>query len=244
MGYAIPEPEQAGHSVLAATFEYNAWANLKLLDYCDELSDEQLGCSAVGGYGTIRDTLKHMVYAEVDYVTRVNGKEPADPPPWKEFPGFDVLRASVRWANEELLRLARGVEVRYYLVGPHYRSSIEYSDTAVQESAAAYRRIESFVHRVRERVGTPGIGELRPDFVAAMDDDLGTPADLEESARLVREQGRPLPLQEKQRPYLGLRQRLLQPKASATKSCFRTRWITSRSPRSKRAYAERPHPSC
>jgi uncharacterized damage-inducible protein DinB len=110
MGYTIPEPEQAGHSVLAATFEYNAWANLRLLDYCDGLSDEQLDSSAVGGYGTIRDTLKHMVYAEVDYVTRVNGKEPADPPPWKEFPGFDVLRAGVRWANEELLRLALSAE--------------------------------------------------------------------------------------------------------------------------------------
>jgi len=88
---------------------------------------------------------------------------------------------------DALLHRVRGVELRYYLVGPHYRSSIEYSDTAVQESAAAYRRIESFVHRVRERVGTPGIGELRPDFVAAMDDDLGTPGALAAIHGSVRE---------------------------------------------------------
>jgi cysteinyl-tRNA synthetase len=77
-----------------------------------------------------------------------------------------------------LLRRVRGVELRYYLVGPHYRSSIEYSDTALQESVAAYRRIESFVHRVRERVGTPELGDLCPAFVGALDDDLGTPAAL------------------------------------------------------------------
>ena len=61
-------------------------------------------------------------------------------------------------AIDVLLRRVRGVELRYYLVGPHYRSSIEYSDAALQESVAAYRRIESFVHRVRERVGTPRAG--------------------------------------------------------------------------------------
>ena len=59
---------------------------------------------------------------------------------------------------DALLRRVRGVELRYYLVGPHYRSSIEYSDAALQEAVAAYRRIESFVHRVRERIGTPEIG--------------------------------------------------------------------------------------
>jgi cysteinyl-tRNA synthetase len=81
-------------------------------------------------------------------------------------------------ATEALLRRVRGVELRYYLVGPHYRSSIEYSDTALHESVAAYRRIESFVHRVRERIGSPGIGVPGPDFVASMDDDLGTPGAL------------------------------------------------------------------
>ena len=59
---------------------------------------------------------------------------------------------------DALLRRVRGVELRYYLVAPHYRSSIEYSDAALSEAVAAYRRIESFVHRVRERVGAPEPG--------------------------------------------------------------------------------------
>ncbi|GAA1308712.1 cysteine--tRNA ligase [Pseudonocardia xinjiangensis] len=77
-----------------------------------------------------------------------------------------------------LLRRVRGVELRYYLVGPHYRSSIEYSDAALHESVAAYRRIESFIHRVRERIGLPEPGSVCPEFAAAMDDDLGTPGAL------------------------------------------------------------------
>ena len=77
-----------------------------------------------------------------------------------------------------LLKRVRGVELRYYLVAPHYRSAIEYSDPALQESVAAYRRIESFVHRVRERIGAPETGVPTPEFEASLDDDLGTPGAL------------------------------------------------------------------
>ncbi len=79
---------------------------------------------------------------------------------------------------DAVLQRVRGAELRYYLVGPHYRSAIEYSDAALQESVAAYRRIESFVHRVRERVGLPEPGAPSAEFTAAMDDDLGTPGAL------------------------------------------------------------------
>jgi uncharacterized damage-inducible protein DinB len=106
MTYTIPQPEPPGHSVLAATFEYNAWATSKLLDFCASLSDEQLRASTVGGYGSIYATLGHLIYAEVGYVSRVNGKLPANPPPTDRFAGFDVLRDAVQWANEELLKLA------------------------------------------------------------------------------------------------------------------------------------------
>jgi cysteinyl-tRNA synthetase len=65
--------------------------------------------------------------------------------------------------------------VRLYLVQPHYRSTIEYSDDSLAESVAALERIDNFVARATEQVGR---AETRvPDaFVAAMDDDLGTPA--------------------------------------------------------------------
>jgi cysteinyl-tRNA synthetase len=86
-----------------------------------------------------------------------------------------------------LLGKARGVELRYYLVAPHYRSTIEFSDAALREAVAAYRRIESFVHRVAERAGRPEPGELAPAFTAALDDDLGTPGALAAVHGAVRE---------------------------------------------------------
>ncbi|MGH3932321.1 MAG: cysteine--tRNA ligase [Pseudonocardiaceae bacterium] len=76
------------------------------------------------------------------------------------------------------LRRVRAVELRYYLISAHYRSAIEYSDGALQEAVAAYRRIESFVHRVRERCEVPEPTTVGADFASALDDDLGTPAAL------------------------------------------------------------------
>jgi cysteinyl-tRNA synthetase len=77
---------------------------------------------------------------------------------------------------EEMLRKVRAVELRYYLVGPHYRSMIEYSDAALAESVSAYRRIESFLGRVSQRVGVvPSDGVYCADFTVAMDNDFGTP---------------------------------------------------------------------
>src|SRR5690606_5361708 len=47
-----------------------------------------------------------------------------------------------------LLEKARPVELRYYLIQPHYRSTIEYSDEALAEAAQGYRRVEQFLRRV------------------------------------------------------------------------------------------------
>jgi cysteinyl-tRNA synthetase len=71
-----------------------------------------------------------------------------------------------------VLERYRGIELRYYLVAAHYRSHVEFSFEALDEAAAAFRRIESFL----ERAGDAPSGELPQAFADAMDDDLGTPA--------------------------------------------------------------------
>ena len=72
----------------------------------------------------------------------------------------------------------RPVELRYYLGVPHYRSPIDYSDEALREAATAYRRIEGFVQRAVEVVGTGRPKDVPPAFAAAMNDDLNTSAAL------------------------------------------------------------------
>ncbi|EGD55397.1 cysteine--tRNA ligase [Gordonia neofelifaecis] len=86
-----------------------------------------------------------------------------------------------------MLERVRAVELRYYLGSAHYRSMLEYSEGALAEAAAGYRRIESFVHRVADRVGRVDVGEVNDDFAAALDDDLGVPAALAAVHNAVRE---------------------------------------------------------
>ena len=82
-------------------------------------------------------------------------------------------------AIDELLKTVTAPELRYYLVGPHYRSTIDYSPGALAEAATGYQRIEGFLRRAQQRVGEiPANGELAADFVAAMDADLSTPSAL------------------------------------------------------------------
>ncbi|HET7388514.1 MAG TPA: cysteine--tRNA ligase [Nocardioidaceae bacterium] len=94
-----------------------------------------------------------------------------------------------------ILEHTRAIDLRFYLVAAHYRSHVEFSLDALDEAAAGFARIEHFLDRA---YGV--LGETRPsaepfetarpsppqeppvepplcaDFVAAMDDDLGTPA--------------------------------------------------------------------
>lgn len=87
----------------------------------------------------------------------------------------------------KVLTKVRPVELRYYLGSAHYRSMLEYSEAALQEAAAGYRRIESFLHRVAElNAGEIEKGEVTDAFAAAMDDDLGVPAALAEVHNAVR----------------------------------------------------------
>src|SRR5439155_11981549 len=46
---------------LLETFRHNGWANRALLDACRHLSEEQLGATAEGTYGSVLATLQHIV---------------------------------------------------------------------------------------------------------------------------------------------------------------------------------------
>jgi cysteinyl-tRNA synthetase len=88
-----------------------------------------------------------------------------------------------------VLERVRGIELRYYMVSAHYRSHVEFSFEALDDAAAAFRRIESFL----ERAGTTEKSTSYPEaFVAAMDDDLGTPAAIAVIHDRVREGNRRL----------------------------------------------------
>jgi len=79
---------------------------------------------------------------------------------------------------EVILQKVRGIELRWYLGGAHYRSMLEYSEGALAESAVAFGRIENFLKRATEILGkTPAIS-MSAAFTDAMNDDLAVPAGL------------------------------------------------------------------
>ena len=74
----------------------------------------------------------------------------------------------------EVLKRVRGIELRWYLGSAHYRSMLEFSFEALDESATAFRRIENFLLRVKELKGEIE-KVIAPELKAAMDDDLAVP---------------------------------------------------------------------
>jgi cysteinyl-tRNA synthetase len=87
----------------------------------------------------------------------------------------------------ELLKNVRGIELRWYLGSAHYRSMLEFSHAALEESATAFRRIESFLHRSVELLGVQPTPVLSQSFTDAMNDDLAVPtalAGISEALRL------------------------------------------------------------
>ena len=87
----------------------------------------------------------------------------------------------------ELLKTVRGIELRWYLGSAHYRSMLEFSHEALAESATAFRRIEGFLNRATEILGSAPTPLISQGFSDAMNDDLAVPtalAGISEALRL------------------------------------------------------------
>jgi cysteinyl-tRNA synthetase len=75
----------------------------------------------------------------------------------------------------EILKKVRGIELRWYLGTAHYRSMLEFSFEALEESATAFRRIEAFLSRAESVLGTVPELLIADEFASAMNDDLAVP---------------------------------------------------------------------
>jgi uncharacterized damage-inducible protein DinB len=91
---------------LTTLFGHNLWANVRILERCAGLTAEQLDATIAGAYGSIRDTLQHIVTAERSYVSRISTgqpyRRPEDAPPLTLAEMIESVRASgsglIEWA--------------------------------------------------------------------------------------------------------------------------------------------------
>ena len=96
---------------LTTIFSHNLWANLHLFEACAKLTSEQLEATIPGIYGSIQDTLQHIVRAEQSYFSRISTGQPyirqEDAPPFT----FAEMIESIRTTGEGFIEWAAKVQV-------------------------------------------------------------------------------------------------------------------------------------
>jgi len=106
---------------LLAMFRHKTWATLRLIEHCQGLSDEHLDSTTPGTYGTIRETLRHIVDAEEGYLSILTRER---------FPSRAAAEAFVRPPD----RLPDGpvplheLAERITRMGPHWEALAEDTD--------------------------------------------------------------------------------------------------------------------
>jgi uncharacterized damage-inducible protein DinB len=99
--------------LLRFLFQYNLWADLRTLDACSPLTQEQFTQNITSSFSSVRDTVAHLYGAEWVWNERIQGRSPAALLSGSIFPDL----ASVRAKLEEM--------DRYYI---DYVSSLKQKD--------------------------------------------------------------------------------------------------------------------
>jgi uncharacterized damage-inducible protein DinB len=80
---------------LRSLFQYNLWADLRTLDACATLTNEQFTRDLGSSFGSVRDTLAHLYGAEWLWNERILGRAPAGLSPASAFPDLAAVRAKL-----------------------------------------------------------------------------------------------------------------------------------------------------
>ncbi|MEO8456760.1 MAG: DinB family protein [Chloroflexota bacterium] len=100
-------------------FRHNLWANLRLLDNCAQLSDDDLDATVSGTYGSVRNTLVHMSHAEANYLSEFTKTPHNQPTAADPFPGFEKLREYIRTSGQALVDIAKSNPDERVLTGTY-----------------------------------------------------------------------------------------------------------------------------
>jgi uncharacterized damage-inducible protein DinB len=84
---------------LERMYDYHYWANTKLLGVVAQLPPDEFTRSVSGSYGSVRNTLVHILSAEWGWLDRCGGPERGDRLKQEDFPTADSLMQL--WARVE-----------------------------------------------------------------------------------------------------------------------------------------------
>ena len=90
-------------------YDYNAWANRRMLDACAALTPDQFLRDMKSSFASVRDTLAHVYGAEFIWLERWNLRTPAKLPSPNDFPSFESIRASLTEIDRALIEFVAGL---------------------------------------------------------------------------------------------------------------------------------------
>ena len=88
----IREVGEAMNGTLLELYRHKTWATVRLIEHCAGLADEHLDATIPGTYGTIRDTLRHLVDGEEDYFWMLTRERLSEPLPEGPIPLAELAK--------------------------------------------------------------------------------------------------------------------------------------------------------
>jgi uncharacterized damage-inducible protein DinB len=95
--------------ILRQIYDYNFWARDQQLAVCAGLSEEQLSRPLGSSFGSLHDTLKHIVGAEWVWMERIDGRQARSVPWYPEVSSLESLRGRWSLVEAELRRFVAQV---------------------------------------------------------------------------------------------------------------------------------------
>lgn len=93
---------------LSDLLAYNRWANHQYLDALARLNEEQFLRKLGGSFGSIRETLVHLAWAEWLWSERWQGKSPQSRATPERFPTADAVRSYLEDVEQVQARVLEG----------------------------------------------------------------------------------------------------------------------------------------
>jgi uncharacterized damage-inducible protein DinB len=108
---------------LRLLYGYNAWANRRSLDCCAGLSQEQFTRDLGSSFRSVRDTLVHILAAEVIWLERWEGNVTAQLEPADRYPDFDSAHRRMSEVDRDLALFAACLDGEKMASVLHYQTT-------------------------------------------------------------------------------------------------------------------------
>ncbi len=150
-------------SLMEDAFAHHVWATLRLADACLELPPEQLQTSLPGTYGSIHDTMRHIVGADASYLHVTSGG--SFPPIDEEAMSFAELRTQMATHGEAWSQVLADADPDQMLTRNRDDGSATHAPVSIRLAQAVHHGTD---HRSQICTALTSLG-VEPPFIDVWD---------------------------------------------------------------------------